>query len=392
MQAARQQSEKGTALVETFIHPGSVPAPAKAKPQASIDSTQPGQQKHGFQAYFSPMSLIPAAETPAAPDDRMVVNCVHYANNGRRIRELTLDEISDVMLSPDGFVWVGLYEPDEALLRKMQKEFGLHELAIEDAQHAHQRAKIEVYEDVLFVVTHTAQVIGGKVQFGETHLFMGERFLLTVRHDASLSYAVVRMRCEQTPHLLAQGPSFGLYAVLDYIVDNFMPIVTSFEADLSALEAQIFSDQFNRHTITSIYRLKRELVRLRLAVAPMQDIVNQLVRFHPDLINADTRVYFRDVLDHAVRISDSISILGEMLTAALQVNLSLVTVGQNEVVKKLAGWAGLLAIPTLVFSNYGMNFDHMPELHWRAGYPLAIALTLGLCLLVFRLLRRAKWL
>lgn len=341
------------------------------------------------------MSLQPYAPAPSPPapiGPNRVVNCVVYSVTGQRLRDIPLDEISDVLEQSGTFVWVGLYEPDETLLRKMQEEFGLHELAIEDAQHAHQRAKIEVYGDTLFVVVHTAQFVAGEVEFGETHIFVGPRFLLTVRHGASLSYAPARARCEQTPALLAQGPSFALYAVLDYIVDNFMPIVSGLQAELRELEEDIFEDEFKRETIERLYHLKRELVSLRLAVNPLQDIVNQLVRFHPGAINDATRVYFRDVYDHTIRIGDSIGSLSEMLTAALQVNLSMVTVGQNESVKRLAGWAGLLAIPTVVFSNYGMNFEHMPELKWPQAYPVTLLITLVLILIVYRKLKKANWL
>lgn len=333
--------------------------------------------------------IVPAPRPRAS---QMVVNCVAYLNNGRKLRDITIDEISDVLENRDTFVWVGLYEPDAEMLLKLKEEFGLHELAIEDAQHAHQRAKIEIYDDVLFSVLHTAQFVAGKVELGESHIFLGKRFLITVRHGASLSYQPARARCEQNPHLLALGPSFGLYAVMDFVVDNFMPIVGSFQQELRELEQAIFSDQFSRATIMRLYTLKRELVNLRLAVAPLQDMLNQLMRFHQGLVNEETRVYFRDVFDHAVRITDTINTLGEMLTAALQVNLSMVTVGQNEVVKRLASWAGLLAVPTLIASLYGMNFEFMPELKWKYGYPGMIGFSLLLCGLVYWRLRKSGWL
>jgi magnesium transporter len=322
----------------------------------------------------------------------MVVNCVAYHNSGRRIKAISIEAISDVLHNHDTFIWLGLHEPDETLLWKIQQEFGLHELAIEDAQHAHQRPKIEIYDDVLFVVLHTAQFVGGKVQFGETHIFMGKRFLITVRHGASLSYAGARARCEQTPDLLALGPSFGLYAVIDSIVDNFFPIVESFQASLRELEEEIFRDEFDRETIKSLYRLKRELVNFRLAVAPLQDILNQLVRFHQGLVHDEVRVYYRDVFDHAVRMNETINTLGEMLTAALQLNLSLVSLGQNDVVKRLAGWAGLLTVPTLIASIYGMNFDNMPELHWRYGYWMVLGVTVLICSLLYWRLKKANYL
>lgn len=339
------------------------------------------------------LATAPNATAPRSRSEQnMVVNCAAYTSDGRKLRDITVEEISDVLAGPQTFVWVGLYEPDAAMLLQLQEEFGLHELAIEDAQHAHQRPKIEVYDEVLFCVLHTAQFVAGKVEFGETHIFLGKRFLITVRHGASLSYAPARVRCEQEPDLLGLGPSFGLYAIVDYVVDNFMPITDSFQAELRELEQAIFSDQFSRETIMRLYVLKRELVSLRLAVAPLQDILNQLVRFHHSLINEEARVYFRDVFDHAVRITDTLNTLGEMLTAALQVNLSMVTVGQNEVVKRLASWAGLLAVPTLVASIYGMNFKHMPELDWKYGYPGMIGLSILLCALVFWRLRKSGWL
>lgn len=328
----------------------------------------------------------------AASGPRSVINCVAYSADGQRRGDITIEAISDVLEEPSGFVWLGLHEPDEALLLKIQEEFGLHDLAIEDAHHAHQRPKIEIYGDVLFIVVHTAQFVDGGVRFGESHIFLGKRFLITVRHGASLSYSKARGHCEQTPDLLALGPSFGLYAVLDFIVDNYFPIVRSFEAGLHAIESRIFDERYDPDTIEGLYRLKRELLTLRLAVVPMHDILNQLQRFFPQLICDEVRVYFRDVYDHAVRMSDTISTMSEMVSAALTVNLSMVTVGQNEVTKKLAGWAAILAIPTVVGAIYGMNFEHMPELGWSFGYPAALGLIATVCTALYLRLKRARWL
>ena len=332
---------------------------------------------------------LPEPKPAAAP---MVVNCVAYSADGRRVRDITIDEISDFLEQPEGFVWVGLHEPDEALLEKLQEEFDLHDLAVEDAHHAHQRPKLEAYGDSLFLALHTAQLVGGCIQFGETHVFMGARYLVTVRHGASLSYATARTRCEREPELLALGPSYGLYAVLDFIVDNIAPIAHEFQEELRDLEKDIFNDTFRRETIQRLYELKRELVTMRLAVAPLQDILNQLVRLHPTLIREEVRLYFRDVFDHAIRINESTDAIREMLTAALSVNLSLVTVAQGEVVKRLAGWAALLAAPTLIASWYGMNFAHMPELAGRWSYAVLIGVTAVVVAVLFRVLRRAKWL
>ena len=322
----------------------------------------------------------------------MVVNCIAYHRDGTRLGEIGLDAISDVLAVPDTFVWVGLHEPDEPLLEKLQEEFCLHDLAIEDAHTAHQRTKIETYGDSLFLVVQTAQLIEAELQFGETQIFLGERYLVTVRHGASLSYAPARRACENVPELLANGPSYGLYGVLDLIVDNLLPIVRDFREELGLLEQDIFAETFKRSTVHRLYDMQRDLMTLRLAVAPLQDITSQLVRLHQGLIPDELRPYFRDVYDHVFRVNESISAMREMLTAAINVNLSLVTFGQNEVMKKLAGWAAMLAAPTLLTSWYGMNFTHMPELSQPWAYPAIIVIVASVVGGIFLLLKRAKWL
>jgi magnesium transporter len=322
----------------------------------------------------------------------MVVNCIAYHRNGARIGEISLDAISDVLAAPDTFVWVGLHEPDEPLLEKLQEEFCLHDLAIEDAHNAHQRTKIETYGDSLFLVVQTAQLIDAELRFGETQIFLGARYLVTVRHGASLSYAPARRACENVPELLANGPSYGLYGVLDLIVDNLLPIVRDFREELGLLEQDIFAETFKRSTVHRLYDMQRDLMTLRLAVAPLQDITSQLVRLHQGLIPDELRPYFRDVYDHVFRVNESISAMREMLTAAINVNLSLVTFGQNEVMKKLAGWAAMLAAPTLLTSWYGMNFQHMPELGRPWAYPAIIVVMICVVGGIYTALKRNKWL
>ncbi|HEX5352459.1 MAG TPA: magnesium and cobalt transport protein CorA [Rhodanobacteraceae bacterium] len=322
----------------------------------------------------------------------MVANCSAYGADGRKIRDITLDEISDFLAQPQGFVWVGLVEPDEPLLEKLQSEFGLHELAIEDAHTAHQRPKIEPYGDSLFIVAQTAQTTEGNITFGETHIFVGKRYLVSVRHGASQSYAPARRNCEQAPEHLALGPSYALYSILDFIVDNYLPIVQDFKQELQELEHDVFGDVSNRDVTRRLYSMQRELLTLKLAATPLQDILGQLVRLHPEVIRDEVRPYFRDVQDHVARVSDAIGSMREMLGAAMNVNLSLVTVRQNEVVKRLAGWAALLAAPTLLASWYGMNFRDMPELGSHYAYPTIIAATLIICVSLFIVLKRAKWL
>ncbi|MEO6064778.1 MAG: magnesium and cobalt transport protein CorA [Lysobacterales bacterium] len=335
---------------------------------------------------------MPTAEATQTSDSPMLVNFAAYDRNGRRTGEITVEQISDVLKQPGQFVWLGLHEPDEALLEKIQEEFGLHDLAIEDAHHAHQRPKIEAYGDSLFIVLQTAQFVQGKIAFGETHVFLGTNYLVSVRHGASLTYSPARARCEQSPELLAMGPSFGLYAIFDFVVDNFQPIVGSFQTELLALEEDIFGDKFRRDVIERLYDLKKELVTLRLAVTPLQDMLNQLVRFHPGLIHEQARIYFRDVYDHAVRVKEGCDTMSEMLSAAMSVNLAMVSVGQGEVVKRLAGWAALLGVPTLIASWYGMNFRFMPETQGRFSYGIVLGITVLACIALYTWLKRAKWL
>ena len=327
---------------------------------------------------------------PVVPD--CVMNAAIYNRHGK-IRHVSLDEISDILAADhDSFLWVGLYEPDDVVLDKLQEEFNLHDLAIEDAQRAHQRPKIDAYGDSLFVAVKTAQVVNERILYGETHAFLGARYLLTVRHGASLSYAPVRARVEREPELLALGPAYALYAVLDAIVDNYLPIVDEFKDTLLELEHDIFSETFRRELVVRLYDLKRELTYMRVAVTPLQDVLSQLVRTQSPLVPSEVHLYFRDVLDHSVRINETIDALRDMLGTALSVNQSLVTLAQGEVVKRLAGWAALLAAPTLVASWYGMNFVHMPEVHSRYGYPILIGGLVLACFGLYRYLKKIGWL
>lgn len=311
--------------------------------------------------------------------------------DGRRLGEMAIGDIGAALRQPGTFAWLGLHEPDDTTLRSFQQEFGLHELAIEDAHHAHQRPKIEAYSDSLFIVLKTAQLESGQVVYGETHLFVGKNFLVSVRHGASSSYAQVLQRCEDSTKELPKGPGFALYAVLDFVADHYQPVVAQFEKDFDAIEADIFGDRLDRLVIERLYTLKRRLLELRNAALPLAEISSELMRLHEELIPKELRAYFRDVQDHVARLVGLIDGMRDMLTTAMQVNLALVANNQNEVVKRLAGWGAILALPTVIFSLYGMNFEWMPELRWRAGYPLAVGMTALGCVLVYRRLRRAGW-
>lgn len=321
----------------------------------------------------------------------MVVNCAAYVG-GRRTRDIGIEEIRDALSAPDSFVWIGLLEPDEKLMKEVQQEFGLHDLAVEDAHRAHQRPKVEAYGDCLFIALHTAQLLDGDVHFGETHLFVGARYVVSVRHGASASYRAVRERCERAPELMAKGPGFVLYAIMDFVIDNYMPIVDTLEDELEAVEDHIFKATYRRRTTERLYKLKRRVAAMRRAIYPLLDVSNQVVRFGGKLIPDEIQPYFRDVHDHVQRINEATEHMRETLTTALHVNLSLISVAQNDVVKRLAGWGAILAVPTVVASIYGMNFDNMPELHWQYGYPVTVGITVIVCVLLYRRLKRADWL
>jgi magnesium transporter len=324
-----------------------------------------------------------------------IVSCAEYGE-GRKLRDVALDDVSEILPSEDGdrFVWIGLYEPDEGLLRRVQGEFGLHDLAIEDALRAHQRPKVEEYGDGLFVVLRTAHPSedGNGLHFGETHLFVGPRYVVSIRHGASLPYTGVRHRCESTPQLLSHGPGFVLYALMDFVVDQYFPVVDAFEDRLGALEDQIFGGSPQRGVTQEIYELKTDLLHFKRAVAPLIEVCNRLLRFDNALIGAETRTYLRDVYDHVLRVNESMDQLRDMAASALEANLALVGVAQNDVMKALAGWAAILAVPTLIAGIYGMNFDDMPELRSPHGYPAALLGMVAICGTMFWRFRRAGWL
>ncbi|WP_150048379.1 MULTISPECIES: magnesium/cobalt transporter CorA [Methylomonas] len=303
-----------------------------------------------------------------------------------------MDNLEEVFSQADHFVWLGLRESNPRILSEIQRVFGLHELAVEDAHSAHQRPKLEEYGDSLFIVLHTAVLGQQEIEYGETHFFVGQRFLVTVRHGASVSHNKVRARCEASPHQLAKGPGFALYAIMDFIVDNYTPVLDGLQARFDALESAIFAHKPSRQTLEGLYALKRELIRMQGVIMPVIDICNALVHTHDLAVHKDVRLYFRDIGDHINRIDRAIDGMLEMLVAAMQVHLTFETVRQNEVVKRLAGWGAILAIPTMVFSLYGMNFQHMPELQWEYGYPAILGgVSVGSLLLYWRL-KRSGWL
>jgi len=321
-----------------------------------------------------------------------VVNCAAYSQ-GRRVANVELHDVHEVLKEANQFVWIGLQEPTEEVLKLVQEEFGLHELAVEDASNAHQRPKVELYGDSVFVVLRTVQMNKDHhIEFGETHFFVGPNFIVTIRHGASVTYANVRSRCESTPQLLSKGQGFVLYALMDFIVDQYFPVIHELEQDLQIVEDKVFKEKPSRTTTEHIYQLKRELLEVKRIISPLVDICNRLMRFDIKCISEETRPYFRDVYDHAIRINEVVDNTRELLNTALEANFSLISISQNDVSKKFAAWAAILAVPTMVAGFYGMNFRFMPELEWHFGYPVVVFFTISACILVYYFFRRSGWL
>ncbi|NTU81963.1 MAG: magnesium/cobalt transporter CorA [Chloroflexales bacterium] len=322
-----------------------------------------------------------------------IVNCVAYCN-GERVASVAIDQIAEVLAHNDRFIWIGLREPTPELLTQVQNVFGLHELAVEDALSAHQRPKIEQYGDSLFVVLRTAYMNSEQrsIELGETHMFLGAQYIVVVRHGASLPYVGVRARLEATPHLLRKGPGAALYALMDFVVDQYVPLVDALEQELQTLEEAIFSESFSRETPAQIYRLQGQLLQVKRVVSPLIDICNRLTRVDYNILAEETQPYFRDVYDHVVRINEMVDTQRELLTTALEANLSLMSIAQNDVMKRFAGWGAIIALPTMIAGIYGMNFAVMPELNWPYSYPLVLALTLIFCTFLYLRFRRTNWL
>lgn len=330
----------------------------------------------------------------ALPPCSGVIDSAAY-ENGVRIAKVPVDELRHAWHDSDRFLWVGLYEPSEELLSNIQQAFGLHDLAIEDAHRAHQRPKLEIYADSLFVVMRTARLSEAgehRIEFGETHVFIGPRYVITVRHGSLKSHVGLRARCEAAPQLLAKGEGFVLHSLMDFIVDQYFPVIDAMEKELDDLEEQVFSGRFIRSVTARLYHLRRDLLSLKHAVIPLMDVSSQLARINSPLIMPDTRPYFQDVHDHVIRIADVIDNLQQLSHMALEANLALISVAQNEDTKRLAAWAAILAVPTLIAGLYGMNFKNMPEIELTYGYPIVMVVMFTLCGLLYRWFRKVGWL
>jgi magnesium transporter len=308
----------------------------------------------------------------------MLINCVAY-RDGRKLGDIPVEDISDYLQQPGCFVWVALRDPEEAELDKMREEFGLHELAVEDAHKGHQRPKIEEYGDTLFVVIHMIESVGDKLEVGEVAIFVDKNYVLSVRSRSQQGFLGVRARCEREPHLLQQGPAFVLYALMDAVVDRYFPIVDALESELEAIEEKIFVKGAARANIERLYDLKRKVMIVKHAVAPMMEAVAKLHGGRVPAICSGTQEYFRDVYDHLYRINTSIESIRDTISTAIQVNLSMVTIEESEVNKRLAAWAAIFAVATSFAGIWGMNFKNMPELQWDFGYPVALGVIGATC-------------
>jgi len=326
----------------------------------------------------------------------MLISCVAY-QNGRKLADIPSADISEYVSRPDCFVWVALFEPSVEELDEMAEEFSLHELAVDDARHGHQRPKIEEYGDSLFAVLHTVEREQGpdgsdELVTGEVDLFVGANYVLTVRHRTHVGFAAVRARTEREPELLRHGSGYVFYAVMDNVVDRYFPVIDALETELEKIEEQIFERNAARSNIESLYALKQKLMILKHAVDPLMEATGRLYGGRVPQICTGMSEYFRDVYDHLHRIHASLEGIREMLTTAIQVNLGMISLSESEVTKKLAAWAAIIAVPTMVAGIYGMNFKNMPELEWTFGYPLSIAVMVIADVYLYYRFRKGKWL
>lgn len=323
----------------------------------------------------------------------MLINCVAY-QRGRKLADIPMAEISDRIAQPDQLVWVALRDPTPDELAEMREEFGLHELALEDVQKGHQMPKIEEYGATLFVVLHLLEMTDdGDINVGEVGVFVGANYVLSVRNRSKVGLLNVRQRCEAEPQLLDHGAGFVLYALMDAIVDRYFPIIHALEVELERIEERMFADHgATQASLEEIYGLKRKLMQVQHSVKPLLEAVTRLHGGRVPAFCVNLQEYYRDLDDHLERINRSVDGIRDMLNTAIQVNLSLISLHESAITKKLAAWAALFAVPTMIAGIYGMNFEWMPELKWHYGYPLALVAMVGIDLVLGRHFKRVGWL
>ncbi|MFJ6081884.1 magnesium and cobalt transport protein CorA [Streptomyces sp. NPDC092369] len=336
-----------------------------------------------------------------SPLGSSVVNCVTYRDGERvPVGKDLVDTVEQVRKQRDGFVWLGLHEPTDQEFAGIAELFDLHPLAVEDAVEAHQRPKLERYGETLFAVFKTVCYVEHEkltatsevVDTGEIMVFVGEDFVITVRHGRHGSLGPLREELEASPQQLAKGPAAVLHAIADHVVDDYLSVTDSVQGDIDQVETDVFAENGARADPGRIYQMKRELLELKRAVVPLARPIEDLATRPIRVVDPEIQAYFRDVFDHLMRAKEQIASFDELLNSILQAHLAQVTVAQNEDMRKITAWAAVIAVPTMVCGVYGMNFDHMPELHWRFGYPLVIGVISVSCLVLYRGFRRNGWL
>jgi magnesium transporter len=321
----------------------------------------------------------------------MLINCAAY-QDGKKLADIPVGQIHLFVNEPGCFVWVALKDPEPGELEVMRKEFGLHELAVEDAQHGHERPKVEEYGQSLFVVMQMVENGGEDLNVGEVCVFVERNYVLSVRHRARQGFTEVRKRCETEPELLRHGSAYVLYALVDAVVDRYFPVLDAIETELEQVEERIFARQTERASIEALYGIKQKLMTLKHATEPLLEAMSRLHGGRVPALCLPLQDYFRDVSDHLVRLNQSIDSLRDMATTAISVSLSLVSLQENEVVKRLAAYGALVAVPTMIAGIYGMNFEYMPELQWIHGYPVTLISMAVIDLYLIYRFRKAKWL
>ena len=334
----------------------------------------------------------------------MLVNCVVY-ENGSKLADIPVADISEYLSVPGCFIWVALHDATKEELVELQDEFGLHPLAVEDAQNGHQRPKVEEYGDSLFVVLHLldapkapptdpapeSERRRAEARLGELDIFVGRNYVVSVRNRSEHGFVEVRERCQREPDLLRNGPGFVLYALMDAVVDRYFPAIDAFEDELEVIEEKIFTKGKARESLQHLYAMKQRLTVFKHAVAPLLEATSKLHGGRVPQICVGSQEYFRDVMDHLSRINGTIDSVRDTIGTAIHANLSMVTIEDGEVTKRLAAWAAIFAVCTAFAGIWGMNFEHMPELKWRYGYVAALGLIASLCGYLYWRFRKAGW-
>lgn len=322
----------------------------------------------------------------------MTVAAAIVYKNGVRMREVSLDDPRGLKLALGEFVWIGLVQPTPEEFATLQARFHLHPLAVEDALKAHQSPKVEAYGDQLFVVTKTAHLGEERIEYGETDIFVGKQHIITVRHGSARSHGPLRAELEASPVLLRHGSDYVLHAILDFVVDGYFPIVETLEEEVLAMERRALDAFLSREEVNRLFHLKRDLMRFKRVVSPMGEVSSLLEHLDSPCLDRGVRAYFRDVHDHAKRVETMTDALRDVITSVFDVSNLLEQQRQGIITRKLAAWAAILAVPTAVAGIYGMNFEHMPELHWTFGYPLVLGAMAAICTGLFWQFKRSGWL